>query len=85
MAGHEKTLQQLKSEIEAIEAEEAGVQGGMVDLRHELERHNLKLKDCQQKVKHYQNEVWEAMVHTVGDVFFVDEETGCRKGGCAHS
>lgn len=57
MTEHEKTLQQLKSEIEALEAEEAGLQEGMMDFKHELEKHSLKLKDCQQKMKYYQNEV----------------------------
>ena len=57
MAEHEGTLQQLKAEIEGLEAEEASVQAGMVDFKHELEQHSIKLKDCQQKIKYYQNEV----------------------------
>lgn len=57
MAEHEKTLQQLKSGIEAIEGEEAGVQEKLMDLKHELDKHSTKLKDSQQRIKYYQNEV----------------------------
>lgn len=38
---------------------------GMVDLKHELEKHSSKLKDCQQKIKHYQNEVRETLKHSL--------------------
>lgn len=54
---HEATLQQLKSEIEDLEEQEAGVQESLLDLKHELERHSTSLKDSEKKIKYYQNEV----------------------------
>ena len=54
---HEVTLQQLKSEIEGLEEQEAGVQTSLLDLKHELEEHSTSLKDSEKKIKYYQNEV----------------------------
>ena len=59
MAQHETTLRQLKSEIEKIESEEAKVQEAMMDLKHEQDKCNSKLKESQKRVKYYQNEVRE--------------------------
>ena len=57
MKQHEVVLDRLKGEIEAIEEQEKGVQEGLVDLRHELERYATKMKENQQKIRHFQNEV----------------------------
>ena len=56
---HEEVLVQLKAEIEAMEGEEGEVQARLMDLRHELERYSAKMKENQQKIKHFQNEVGE--------------------------
>ncbi len=57
MSQDESNLQQLKSEIEEIEKQDAGVQEAMMDLKHEQEKYGSKLKDSQKKIKYYQNEV----------------------------
>jgi len=57
MKQHEEVLIQLKAEIEAMEGEEGEVQARLMDLRHELERYTAKMKENQQKIKHFQNEV----------------------------
>ena len=57
MKQHEEVLVQLKAEIEAMEGEEGEVQARLMDLRHELERYSAKMKENQQKIKHFQNEV----------------------------
>lgn len=57
MKQHEEVLIQLKAEIEAMEGEEGEVQARLMDLRHELERYSAKMKENQQKIKHFQNEV----------------------------
>ena len=59
MKQHEEVLIQLKAEIEAMEGEEGEVQARLMDLRHELERYSAKMKENQQKIKHFQNEVGE--------------------------
>ena len=59
MKQHEEVLVQLKAEIEAMEGEEGEVQARLMDLRHELERYSAKMKENQQKIKHFQNEVGE--------------------------
>ena len=50
-------LQKLKQEVEAVEAEEALVQSKLMDAKHELEKYTTKLKENQQKIRHFQNEV----------------------------
>ena len=40
-----------------MEGEEGEVQGKMMDVKHELERYMAKMKENQQKIKHFQNEV----------------------------
>ena len=59
MKQHEEVLVQVKAEIEAMEGEEGEVQARLMDLRHELERYSAKMKENQQKIKHFQNEVGE--------------------------
>ena len=53
----EGVLKQQKSEIEAIEDREAEEQSKLVDLKHELEKYASKMKENQQKIRHFQNEV----------------------------
>ncbi len=57
MAQEEVQLLELKKEIESFDSQETEVQGSLVDLRHEVDKYNSRLKDNQQKIKHYQNEV----------------------------
>ena len=57
MAQQEEVLKRVKEEIEAIEREEAEEQAKVMDVRHELEKYTAKLKENQQKIKHFQNEV----------------------------
>ena len=57
MKEQEVVLKRVKSEIEAIEDRETEVQAKLMDVRHELEKYVLKLKENQQKIKHFQNEV----------------------------
>ena len=54
---YEEVLQKLKQEVEAVEAEEALVQSKLMDAKHELEKYTTKLKENQQKIRHFQNEV----------------------------
>lgn len=64
---YEEELTQLKGEIEAIERQEAGVQEAILDLKHELDKYNSKLKDSQQKIKYYQKEVRQ--FHVFANIF----------------
>ena len=57
MKQHEEVLERLKAEIEAIDEQENGVKEGLMDLRHELEKYTTKMKENQQKIRHFQNEV----------------------------
>ena len=57
MKEHEEVLQQLKEEMESVEGEEAELQGRLVDLRHELEKYSVKLKENQGKIRHFNNEI----------------------------
>ena len=57
MTKHEKVLQELKAEVEAIEDKETEVQSRMMDVKHELEKYAAKLKENSQKIKHFLNEV----------------------------
>ena len=57
MTQHESSLHRLKSEIEEIERQEAGVQEAMMDLKHEQDKYSTKLKDSQKRIKYYQSEV----------------------------
>jgi len=53
----EAELAALKGELEELEKEEGERQASMVDLRHERDKHATSLKDYQQKIKYYKNEV----------------------------
>ena len=44
-------------EIDTIEAEERNINENNIDLVHELELYATKVKENQQKIKHFQNEV----------------------------
>ena len=57
MSEHEGTLQQLKVEVEELESGEGEMKASLVDLRHELDKYNTKLKDGEQKIKYYKGEV----------------------------
>ena len=57
MKQHEEVLEQLKAEIGAMEGEEGEVQGKMMDVKHELEKYTAKMRENQQKIKHFQNQV----------------------------
>ncbi len=54
---HEKSLLQVKAELEGLESAETEVQTTLLDLRHELEQYSSAFKDSQHKIKYYQNEV----------------------------
>lgn len=53
----ETELSDLKRQLDVLEKEEGEVQASMVDLRHERDKHTTSLKDYQQKIKYYKNEV----------------------------
>ena len=57
MKQHEEVLEKLKKEIEGMEDEETEVQGRLMDIKHELEKYLTKMRENQQKIKHFQNEV----------------------------
>ena len=81
MKQHEEVLVQLKAEIEAMEGEEGEVQARLMDLRHELERYSAKMKENQQKIKHFQNEVGEWRGEKGGEEGGEREEKGKGGGG----
>ena len=60
MKQYTDVLNKLKGEIEAIEAEEASLQSGLVDVKHELDKYVTKMKENQARIKHFKNEVREA-------------------------
>ena len=53
----EADLAVLKGQLDELEKVEAERQASMVDLRHERDKHATSLKDYQQKMKYYKNEV----------------------------
>ena len=57
MTEREAELSALKGQLDVLEKEEGEVQGSMVDLRHERDKHATSLKDYQQRIKYYKNEV----------------------------
>ncbi len=50
-------LDALKREVEAIEGEETGLQSGLVDVKHELDKYVSKMRENNARIKHFQNEV----------------------------
>ena len=52
-------MKKIKSEIESIETEETQEQAKVMDVRHEMEKYTAKMKENQQKIRHFQNEVRE--------------------------
>ena len=52
-----KEMLDLKAEIDSIEGEETAVKEALVDLKHELSKHNTDLKNCQNNIKYYMAEV----------------------------
>ena len=61
-------LRQLKGEMDSVEGEEAELQGRLVDLRHELEKYSVKMKENQAKIKHFNNEIKKLDLGEVGGV-----------------
>ena len=47
----------MKAEIEAMETEETKEEEKLIDVRHELEKYVAKMKENQQKLNHFKNEV----------------------------
>ena len=43
--------------MDAIESEEASLQSGLVDVKHELDKYVTKMKENQSRIKHFKNEV----------------------------
>ena len=54
---HEEALKKVKGQIERIEDEETREQAKLMDVRHELEKYVMKMKENQQKIRHFRNEV----------------------------
>ena len=54
---HEEALKKVKGQIERIEEEETREQAKLMDVRHELEKYVMKMKENQQKIRHFRNEV----------------------------
>ncbi len=54
-------LSTLKESVEAIEAEEAVLDSGLVDIQHELDKYVTKIRENNGRIKHFQAEV---MVNT---------------------
>lgn len=50
-------LDKLKAEVEAIESEETGIQSGLVDVKHELDKYVAKMRENSGRIKHFQNEI----------------------------
>ena len=47
----------MKTEIESMEEEESAEQGKLLDVKHEMEKYISKMKENQQKINHFKNEV----------------------------
>lgn len=58
LKGCEEVLKKVKGEIEIIEGEETQEQAKLMDVKHELEKYVAKMKENQQKIRHFQNEVY---------------------------
>ena len=56
----EESLEGLRKELEAVEKEENKLRAQEVDIKHEVEKYETVLKENQQKVKHWQKEVYNA-------------------------
>ena len=53
----EVLIGKMKKEIEEMQAQEAREEGKLMDVRHELEKYVAKMKENQQKINHFKNEV----------------------------
>ncbi len=51
------TLDALRGEVDALEGEEAGLQSGLVDVKHELDKYMSKMRENNARIKHFQSEV----------------------------
>ena len=60
MSEMEESLEGLRKELEAVEKEENKLRAQEVDIKHEVEKYETVLKENQQKVKHWQKEVYNA-------------------------
>ena len=54
----EESLEGLRKDLEAVEQEENKLRAQEVDIKHEVEKYEIVLKENQQKVKHWQKEVY---------------------------
>ena len=79
MSEMEESLEALRKELEAVEKEENKLRAQEVDIKHEVEKYETVLKENQQKVKHWQKEVYiaacEQALH-LGELRVVTRERG---------
>ena len=61
MSEMEESLEGLRKKLEAVEKEENRLRAQEVDIKHEVEKYETVLKENQQKVKHWQKEVYNAV------------------------
>ena len=75
----EESLESLRKELEAVEKEENKLRAQEVDIKHEVEKYETVLKENQQKVKHWQKEVYNAACEQalhLGELRVVTRERG---------
>ena len=75
----EESLEGLRKELEAVENEENKLRAQEVDIKHEVEKYETVLKENQQKVKHWQKEVYNAACEQalhLGELRVVTRERG---------
>ena len=79
MSEMEESLEGLRKELEAVEREENKLRAQEVDIKHEVEKYETVLKENQQKVKHWQKEVYNAACEQalhLGELRVVTRERG---------
>ena len=75
----EESLEGLRKELESVEQEENKLRAQEVDIKHEVEKYETVLKENQQKVKHWQKEVYNATCEQalhLGELRVVTRERG---------
>ena len=59
MSAMKESLECLGKELAVVEQEETKMRSKEVDIKHEVEKYETVLKENQQKVKHWQKEVYQ--------------------------
>ncbi|XP_064614893.1 structural maintenance of chromosomes protein 4-like [Liolophura sinensis] len=61
----EKTLEEIKGEITKVEEEETALQKDNVNVKHELEKREAKVKESQANIKHWKKELGKLTLHKI--------------------